>query len=145
MTITKTTIARITPSLECGDAQVRAQCRHLGTVVTITGRVNASNAHLVEQRTRRYVLSEKPVVIDLSGLDSFTQHGISVLHGVQAECDAKGVEWCLVASDRVHDALWAAANQSDFPVAGSVAEALKSFGDAVNARRRLLPILTRTA
>lgn len=139
------TITRINPALDCGDAQVRAQCRHLGTVVTITGRVNAETAYLVEQRARRFVLTEKPVVIDLSGVDSFAQQSISLLHGIQAECEAKGVDWCLVAGDDVHDALWSTGNQAEFPIANSVAEALKSFSEAVNARRRLLPILTRTA
>lgn len=139
------TITKISPSLECGDAQVRAQCRHLGTVVTITGRVSADNASLVEQRARRYVLTEKPVVIDLSSVDSFSRQGISLLRGVQAECASKGVDWCVIADDRVLDTVWALGASAEFPFAASVAEALKSFGDAVNARRRLLPILTKTA
>lgn len=139
------TITKINPTLDCGVAQMRAQCRHLGTVVTITGRIDVDNAKLVEQRARRYVLMEKPVVFDLSGLDFVAEQGLSLLNGLQTECDAKGVDWCMIPGDRVAELLWRTGNEDEFPVAHSVAEALKSFSDAVNARRRLLPILTKTA
>lgn len=143
--ISAKTITKLNPSLDCGDAQVRAQCRHLGSVVTVTGRVTAANVSLVEQRVRRYVLSEKPVVLDLSGVEAFGPQGISLLRGVAAECDAKGVEFCVITDKQVSATLRATSRHADFPTAGSVAEALKSFGDAVNARRRLLPVLVKTA
>ncbi|MGK2882588.1 MAG: STAS domain-containing protein [Mycobacterium sp.] len=139
------TITRINPALDCGAAHVRAQCRHLGTVVTISGRVETNNVALVSQRVRRFVLTEKPVIVDLSDVESGGQHVISLLRDLQFECDTKTVDWCIIANDQVAEAIWRCGMQDDVPMARSVPEALKSFGDAVNARRRLLPILTKTA
>ena len=59
------------PAADCDGAQIRAQCRHLAIVVTISGEINDSNIDRVRQSVRRFILAEKPLVLDLSGVGSF--------------------------------------------------------------------------
>src|SRR5271163_2444603 len=104
---------------DCSGAAVRAQCRHLATVVTITGAVDAANVDQVSEYSRRFILPDKPFVLDLSGLDCFAVQSVRLLY-------------------RIEDA--------SFPTVGSVHEALHYFADANSARRRLLlPLLIKTA
>ena len=138
-------VTRINPALECQGAQVRAQCRQLATVVTVTGRIDTDNMYLVRDRVAPFVLAEKPFVLDVTGVESFAEEAVTLLRTLDSVCDGEGVEWCLILSSRVADALHDAHADAAFPIANSVPEALRSFADAVNARRRLLPILTRTA
>ena len=131
---------------DCNGAAVRAQCRHLATVVTINGVVDATNVDQVTEYSRRFILPDKPLIVDLSGLDSFSVQGIRLLYRIDDACSAAGVEWAVIASQAVMPVLLIAGEESSFPTAGSVHEALRYFADANTARRRLLlPLLTKTA
>jgi hypothetical protein len=44
------------PTFDRSGAQVRAQCRHLATVVTISGAINAMNIDRVGEYSRRFIL-----------------------------------------------------------------------------------------
>jgi len=76
------------PAFECDGAQIRACSRQLATVVTVTGDLNDANLDRVSQYTKRFVLREKPVVLDLSGVSSATPHIISLLSDVDDACFA---------------------------------------------------------
>ena len=65
------------PAVACGDAEVRAQCRQLATVLTVTGVIDETDVDLVAAQARRCVLPEKPFILDLSGVTSFTLSGIA--------------------------------------------------------------------
>lgn len=131
---------------DCDGAAVRAQCRSLGTVVTITGAVDSTNVDRVGEYSKRFILPDKPFVLDLAALDSFAAQGVRFLHQIDAICSAAGVEWSVVPSQAVNTALLVTGEESSFPVFGSVHEALHYFADATSARRRLLlPLLTKTA
>lgn len=134
------------PTFDCGGAQVRAQCRHLATVVTINGAVDAMNVDRVSEYSRHFVLPDKPLVLDLSGVDCLAAQGVRVLYRIDDACRAAGVEWALVASPAVTRALSITSDESVFPIVDSVREALHCFADVISARRRLLlPLLTKTA
>lgn len=132
-------------AVDCGGAQMRAVCRQLATVVTVTGDINDTNVDLISAYARRFVLTEKPYVLDLTGVNSFSPECISLLYTIDDDCGHAGVEWMVVASQPVHRTLRLFGEGETFLITGSVAEALHHFADRIGERRRLLPILTKTA
>ena len=129
------------PAFDCSGAQVHAVCRQLATVVTVDGVVDDTNIERVAALALRFVIAEKPFVLDLNNVSSFSAQSVSLLSLVDERCFRSGVEWSLVASDTVLRALRAAG--LSFPVADSVPDALHYFGDCITERRCLLPILTK--
>jgi anti-anti-sigma factor len=137
-------------TFECDGAQIRAQCRHLATVVTIRGEIDAVNVDRVAQHIRRFILGGNPVVLDLIDVSHFAAAGISLVHRLDEDCRAAGVEWTLVASPAAMELLGIGRDQDDnaemFPIARSVREALRTLADAiVNRRQLVLPLIKKTA
>jgi anti-anti-sigma regulatory factor len=131
---------------ECGGAAVRAQCRHLATVVTVSGAVDTNNVDRVGEYARRFMLPDTPFVLDLSGVDSFAPHAVRLLHSIDAACSAAGLEWAVIPSQVVSLTLLVTHEDATFPTAESVHEALHYFADATTARRHLLlPLLHKIA
>ncbi|KAA8967067.1 STAS domain-containing protein [Mycobacterium sp.] len=134
------------PTFDCGGAQVRAQCRHLATVVSISGAIDAINVDRAGEYSSHFVLPDTPIVLDLSGLQRMSPQGIRLLHRVDDACRAAGVEWVLVASPAVTRVRSLSGDAFACPVVDSVREALRVFADAISARRRLLlPLLGKSA
>ncbi len=132
-------------TFDCGGARVRAHCRHLATVVTIQGEIDAVNVERVAQHLRRFLLGNSPVVLDMSDVSRFAVAGLSLLLTFDDDCGAAGVEWTLVPSPAVTELLSDAAEDA-FPVARSVHEALRNLADAIVSRRQLvLPLIKKTA
>lgn len=131
------------PTYECGAAQIRAHCRQLATVVTICGVIDDTNLESVSQRTTRFILDEKPFVLDLSAVNSFPSQSISLLCAVDDACLAAGVEWSLITSPAVERAMHD--DHIEIPATASVPDALHHFADVRDERRRLLPLLGKTA
>jgi len=135
-------------TFDYGGAQIRAHCRHLATVVTIRGEIDAVNVDRVSEYVRRFILGHDPVVLDLSGVNHFAADGISLLSQLDEECHAAGVEWTLVAGPAVTEVLGDGRDEDEalFPIARSVHEALRSLADAIVSRRQLvLPLIRKTA
>jgi anti-anti-sigma regulatory factor len=147
----KATAASLAPRhaqlpFDCNGAAVRAQCRHLATVVKITGTIDAGNVDQVIEYAQRFNLPDKSFVLDLSGLDTFAAQGVRLLHRVDEACSAAGLEWALIPSQAVSLTLLVTGEDTGFFTVASVHEALHFFADATTARRRLLlPLLTKTA
>jgi anti-anti-sigma factor len=134
------------PMFECSGARIRAQCRHLATVVTISGPIDVTNADRVSEYSRRFILPDKPFVLDLSGVDLLGTQGIPFLCRVDEDCRTAGVQWALVASPAVTRMLRITNDDAMFPAAASVREALHHFAENISARRRLLlPLLSKSA
>jgi anti-anti-sigma regulatory factor len=131
------------PAFDCDGAWIRAHSRQLATVVSVSGSLDDANLDQVGQHTKRFVVCEKPVILDLSGVSSASAQIVSLLYDIDDACTAAGVEWSLVASQPVHRALRVA--EIDVPTNGSVADALNHFADEMLERRRLLPLLTKSA
>jgi anti-anti-sigma factor len=135
-------------TFDCSGAQIRAHCRHLATVVTIRGEIDAVNVGAVGEYIRRFVLASNPVVLDMSGVNPCAAAGISLLSAFDDECRAAGVEWTLVASPAVFEVLDEGCEDDDamFPVTRSVSEALRDLANAIVIRRQLvLPLLKKSA
>jgi len=130
-------------TFNCSGAQIRAHCRHLATVVTIRGEIDAVNVDRVSEYIRRFIFGKNPVVLDMSDVSHFAGAGISLLYSLDEDCRAAGVEWTLVASPAVFEYL---GDGAMFPVARSVHEALRNLADAIVRRRQLvLPLIKKSA
>jgi anti-anti-sigma factor len=128
----------------CGAAEVTAQSRHLATLLTISGDVDASNADSLFDRGGRLVLPDTGFVLDLSGVTSLDPAGVRLIVRIDEACRAAGIDWALVASGAVADRL--ASGDTLYPFADSVPDALHRFADRIGDRRRLLlPLLTKSA
>jgi anti-anti-sigma factor len=135
-----------TSAFDCGRAQIRPHCRHLATVVTIDGDIDAANVDRVIECARRFVLMKEPLVFDMSNVNSFAAEGASFFRIIAEDCRAAGVEWMLVPSPAVADLLRDVDYDAMFPVARSVHEALHDFADVIARRRQLLlPLVRKTA
>jgi anti-anti-sigma factor len=126
----------------CG---MRACARQLATVVTLDGDIDSSNVGQVTQYVTRYVLAEKPFVLDLTAVNSISARGVSLIFALDDKCDAAGLEWELVANPAIVDSLSCDIDPTTLPLSGSVARALAHFADMTGRRRRLLPALPRSA
>jgi anti-anti-sigma factor len=137
-------------TFDCGGAHIRAHCRHLATVVTIRGEIDAVNVDQVSEYIRRFILESNPLVLDLSDVSHFAAAGISLLHRLDEDCRTAGAEWTLVASPAVIELLGDGFDQDEnppmFPTTRSVHEALRNLADAIVSRRQLvLPLIRKTA
>lgn len=129
------------PAFDCAGATVHAVCRQLATVVTVEGVVDDTNIERVTALALRFVIAEKPFVLDLSGVKSYSMHSVSLLSAVDEACFHSDVEWSLISSDPVARAIQASG--VIFPIAETVPDALHHFADSIEERRRLLPLLTK--
>ncbi len=137
-------------TFDCGGAQIRAHCRHLATVVTIRGEIDAVNVDWVSKYIRRFIVGTNPVVIDVSDIRHFAVAGIPLLYTIDEDCRAAGVEWTLVASPAVIELLGDGCDPDEngamFPITRSVHEALHNLADAIVSRRQLvLPLIKKSA
>lgn len=132
------------PAVEFAGAQVRSQCRQLATVVAVSGTITEKNVDQLIRHVTRSIISEKPYVLDLSAVTSIAPIAMSLLTAVDEACRRTGDEWMLIPSDAVAEALHPAALAA-FPTEASVPDALHCFSDAMTERRRLLPLLAKTA
>ncbi|MGO9153279.1 STAS domain-containing protein [Mycobacterium sp.] len=132
-------------TFDYGGARVRAHCRHLATVVTVRGEIDGLNVDRIGEYIRRFILEQTNLVLDMSDVTHFAPAGISLLHGLDEDCRAAGVEWTLVASPVVSELL-DNGTVPMFPIAGSVHAALRNLADAIVSRRQLvLPLIRKTA
>lgn len=131
---------------DCGGARIGAQCRHLATVVTVSGAIDTTNVDPVTECCKRFILPDKALVLDLAAVDCLATQAIRFLYRIDDDCRAAGLEWALITSQAVTRVLLVTDDPARFPIVGSVHEALRYFADAASARRRqLLPLLTKTA
>jgi anti-anti-sigma regulatory factor len=129
------------PAFDCAGAQLHAVCRQLATVVTVEGVIDDTNIERVTALALRFVLAEKAFVLDLSGINSFSPHSVSLLSAVDESCFHVGVEWSLITSEPVRRVV--RTSGVSFPTADAVPDALHQFADNIDERRRLLPLLTK--
>ncbi len=127
----------------CDGASMRAQCRQLATVVTIKGDVDSANIEQIVSYVNRFILAEKPLALDLSGVNSFAPEAISLFFDIDERCGGLGVDWTVIASQSVIGEIHH--QEVDVPLNASVPEALHHFAEGNTARRRLLPLLTKSA
>ncbi|MBU9762633.1 STAS domain-containing protein [Mycobacterium sp. TNTM28] len=131
------------PAVVCDGASMRAHCRQLATVVTVKGDVGTDNIEQIASYVNRFILPEKPLALDLSGVNSFAAQAISLFYDIDDRCGALGVDWTVIASASVAGEI--RHQEVAVPQSASVPEALHHFDEGNTARRRLLPLLTKSA
>lgn len=135
-----------TSAFDCGRAQIRWHFRHLATIVTIHGEIDADNEGPVVAYIRRLILAKDPLVLDLSDVKSSAAECISLVHLVAEHCRQAEVEWILVARASVGQVLHHSEDEAVCPLARSVPEALHQFSDVIVRRRQLLlPLVRKSA
>jgi anti-anti-sigma factor len=131
-------------TFEYGGARVRAHCRHLATVVTLRGEIDGLNADRIAEYIGRFVLEQTNLVLDMNDVTQFAPAGISLLHALDEDCRAAGVEWTLVASPAVIELL--DGTEPMFSTARTVHAALHNLADEIASRRQLvLPLIRKSA
>jgi anti-anti-sigma regulatory factor len=133
------------PSVDCNGAELHKQCRQLATVLTITGAIDEVNVDLVVEEAKGCIIAEKPFILDLSGVTTFEAPGIALLDAIDEACFAAGDERSLIVSQPVSRTLRLCGVDEVFSSTPSVPEALHHFSDVAGERRRILPILTKSA
>ena len=133
------------PAIDCAGAEVHTRCRQLASVMSVTGVVDEHNVECLAERARHCVIPEKAFILDLTAVTAFAKAGVDLLDAIDQACYDRGVEWSLVAGDAIAHALIAHTEDPQLPITRSVAEALHHFSDVVDERRRLPPILTKSA
>ncbi|MGV9797075.1 STAS domain-containing protein [Mycobacterium sp. NPDC003449] len=131
------------PAAVCDGASMRAHCRQLATVVTVKGDVDGRNIDHITAYVNRFILPEKPLVLDMSAVNSFAPQGISLFYDIDDRCGELGVDWAVIADHDVIEDLRLL--DAGVPLSASVPEALHHFAEGNLARRRLLPLLTKSA
>jgi len=138
------TSGRDDPASGGDGVRMRAQCRHLATVVTISGDVDAANGDRVQDFATRFVLVGNALILDLGGVDFFAARGISVLIAVDDACRTAEVPWSLIPSRVVSRVLQLTGCDTAVPTASSVPEAVRQLTALTHTRRRLA-LATTTA
>ncbi|MGV0743746.1 STAS domain-containing protein [Mycolicibacterium sp. XJ870] len=131
------------PAVICDGASMRAHCRQLATVVTVKGDISSANLEFIASYVSRFIIPEKPFALDLSGVNSFDSQALSLFYDIDERCGAEGVDWAVIASPSVVAEL--RLQDAGVPLTASVPEALHHFAEGNLARRRLLPLLTKSA
>lgn len=129
------------PAFECAGATLHAVCRQLATVVTVDGVIDEINLDRLTALALRFVIPEKPYILDLGHVESFATHAVSLLSAIDERCYHRDVEWALIAGEPVRRALQNCT--MTFPLADSVPDAMHEFAERLEERRRLLPLLTK--
>ncbi|MFV9634905.1 anti-anti-sigma factor [Mycobacterium neumannii] len=109
--------------------------------MTVDGIIDDRNIERITAFARRFVLAEKPFILDLSEVSSCAEQLISLMYDLDECCYHAEVDWAVVASDEVQRVLHASG--VSVPVAASVPDALHHFAENIEKRRRLLPLLTQ--
>lgn len=134
------------PARDFKGAHLWVYCRHGATVLAVSGRIDAANVAQVTDSALRAVAAGSRLVLDLSGVTSFTPRAMDLLTVLDQHCLIAGVDWALVPSEPVAKRLGARTGTDALPVIGTVAEAEHEFDEALLRRRGvLMPWLRRTA
>jgi anti-anti-sigma factor len=122
--------------------EVRAQCRHLATVLTISGDIDTRSIDRVTAYATALVPVGNALLLDLSGVTFFAAQSISVLIAVDDACHSAELPWALVTSHAVDRVLRISEDDNILPVASSVPDAMQYFVHLTRVRRQV-PFLDR--
>jgi anti-anti-sigma factor len=116
---------------------MQAHLRHVATVLTISGDIDASNTDRVSAYATRLVPLGNALLLDLSGVTFLAAQSISMLASVGHASDDAGLPWALVTSHAVDRALRISEHDDILPVASSVPDGMQYFADLARVRQRV--------
>ena len=124
-------------TIERDGVDVRAQSRHLATVLTISGDIDARNAARLSVYATALVPVGNALLLDLSGVAFFAAQSISVLIAVDDACHSAELPWALVTNHAVDRVLRISQDDDILPVASSVPDAMQYFVHLTRVRRQV--------
>jgi len=89
------------PWQHCRTARFNARWDPSGTVITVDGELDASNADELAAYVQHSLGRSRRVVLDLRGLDFIGTAGFSSLHRINVMSSGAGVDWAMVAGPAV--------------------------------------------
>jgi len=116
---------------------MRAQSRHLATLLTISGDVDTRNTARISSYATALVPLGTALLLDLSGVGFFAAQSISVLIAVEDACRSADLPWALVTSHAVDRVLRLSQDDDILPVASSVPDAMQYFVLLARLRRQV--------
>jgi anti-anti-sigma factor len=125
------------PTIDRDGVEMRSQLRHLATVLTISGDIDARNTDRVSAYAARLVPVGNAFLLDLSGVGFFAAQSISVLVAVSDACGNAQLPWALVTSHAVDRVLRISEDDDILPVASSVPDAMRYFADLARVRQQV--------
>jgi anti-anti-sigma factor len=130
-------------TIEHDGVDVPGRSRHLATVLTISGDVDASNTARVSAYATALVPVGNALLLDLSGVPFFAAQSISLLIAVDDACHSAELPWALVTSHAVDRVLRISQDDDIFPTTSSVPEAMQYFVHLTRVRRQVPLSATR--
>jgi anti-anti-sigma factor len=116
---------------------MQAHLRHLATILTISGDIDARNIDRVSAYATRLVPVGNALLLDLSGVDFFAAQSISMLVAVEATCRGAELPWALITSHAVDRVLRISEDDDIIPAASSVPDAMQYFADLARMRQQV--------
>jgi anti-anti-sigma factor len=124
-------------TIERDGVDVRAHLRHLATILTISGDIDARNTDRVSAYAARLVPVGNALLVDLSGVSFFAARSISVLVTVGDACGKAELPWALVTSHAIDRVLRISEHDDILPVASSVPDGMQYFADLARVRQQV--------
>lgn len=125
------------PRTDHDRVHMRAHLRHLATVLTISGNIDASNTDRVSAYAARLIPVGNALLLDLSGVDFMAAQSVSVLATVGNASDDAGLPWALITSHAVDRVLRLSEHDDILPVASSVPDGMRYFADLSRVRQQV--------
>jgi anti-anti-sigma factor len=122
---------------------MQAHLRHLATILTISGDIDARNINRVSAFATRLVPVGNALLLDLSGVGFFAAQGISILAAVAETCRRAELPWALITSHAVDRVLSISEDDDILPAASSVPDAMQYFADLARMRQQVPLSATR--
>ncbi len=125
------------PAVARDGVEVRVQSRHLGTVLTISGDIDAGNIEGLRAYATRLVPVGNALVLDLGAVKCFESQGLLLLSAVADACGRAELPWALITSHAVDQVLRVCEDDDILPVASSVPDAMQYFADLARVRQQV--------
>lgn len=125
------------PLAELSRARLYAYARSLATVVRVDGQLDAANGRDVAQALTRFAGLKSPLILDLSQLSFVGVDGFRALLALNADLRAARVH-CSVVPGPALRPLLRIVPDNGLALSESVAEALQTIDDVLQARRQAL-------
>lgn len=113
------------------------------TIVEAHGAVHAGNAARLSDCVDDLASRDRPLILDLWGVDFFGGDGFRALVRIAEKCQRTGVRWALVTGEAVDRLLGITHSNYRLPIAASVGEALQQLTSTDPARSLAQRITTR--
>src|ERR1700761_2449064 len=87
--------------VHCNGALMRAHCRDLAAIVTVTGEIDATNIDRFSDYTPPFIKGATRLILALSVVNFLCASGVSIIFAFEDDCRVTGTRWAIVAGPTV--------------------------------------------